>query len=556
MSSSSFFIFNNEKVQIDFEIYEKLPLEIKKEIFHKGEYYIQAPVSRSILDSFFEYIKDNNNKPTINISNIEDYILLNNELIVMSDYINEFKFVDISKISLCCKENIDTSVTEKEIAQNLDYFLNNYSEEMYNISIPKLLNIMNHKEKVLKNHNKAYEFIKHGLENNTNFCIFFDLIDFMDLSKEHINDFISNKNKYFGLTPKLNVSLYESINQKLEEIKFQQEQTLNKMIQNENNQYNKNIIVYDIEVPLNDKMTINIPLFTNVIHDDLFKFNQKLVSVQLPPSVISIGDKAFMNLKSLKHIKLSPFLHYIGNDAFNGCILLEQIEFTQFLINIDANAFAGCESLKQLHLPSSLTALGSSAFSNCTGLENVELSSSLTIITADLFNGCSLLKHIIIPTSVSNIGSRAFANCKSLEKIIIPNSVKSFDICVFEGCTSLIEVNIPESLNLINYGTFKRCSSLTKINIPSSVTQILGSSFEKCSKLEEIVIPNSVTLIGYRSFFECTSLKQIEIPRSVVKIEQSAFENCSLTARVPQSSIQIEQKAFYNPNGQIQRVNY
>lgn len=506
----TFFIINNEKVKVELEIFEKLPDEIKNQLLNSGEYFIQAPVSKSIFDSFCEYIKDNNKTPSINLSNIEDYILLNNELKVLTDYINKFKFVDLSRISLCCKENIDTSETEKHIAQNLDYFLSNYFDEMYNIPIPKLLNIMNHKEKILKNIDKAYEFFQHGLEKNSNYSIFFNLIDALDLSKESINDFISQKDKYFGFQPKLNISFIKGIYDQLKELKFQQEQAISKMMQNQYDKYEKNIIVYDLEIQPNETVTFNIPLFSNVIHDDLFICNQKLVSIQLPPSVIRIAEKAFSNLKSLKYIKLSHNLNSIGSNAFKGCESLEQIEFSPYLINIEDYAFSGCSSLKKLQLPSSLASLGSNTFSICIKLEHIELPNTLTIISNGLFDGCSMLKYINIPESVTKINSYAFRNCTSLEKIIIPSSVTSIEYCSFNGCSSLKEVNIPESINIISNGTFKGCSSL----------------------------------------------KEIEIPCSVKKIEQSAFENCLLIVKIPKTLVDIDQTAFKTSNGQIQKIYY
>ena len=74
---------------------------------------------------------------------ILEEIIRNEELKIMSDLLSKQEYTDISKLSavknVALNENDDKSIYEKYISQNLDYFIENYSEN----SLDKILECQN-----------------------------------------------------------------------------------------------------------------------------------------------------------------------------------------------------------------------------------------------------------------------------------------------------------------------------------------------------------------------------------------------------------------------------
>ena len=108
----------------------------------------------------------------------------------------------------------------------------------------------------------------------------------------------------------------------------------------------------------------------------------------------------------------------IWRGAFE-CKSLKNIEIPSSVTTIGDYAFVDCESLKNIKIPSSVTKIGESAFSGCVSLKNIEIPSSVTKIGDCAFRGCESLKNIKIPSSVTKIGDYAFVDCESLKKVRI-----------------------------------------------------------------------------------------------------------------------------------------
>lgn len=116
----------------------------------------------------------------------------------------------------------------------------------------------------------------------------------------------------------------------------------------------------------------------------------------LPDTLISIGEKAFMNCKELVEVSLPR----------NVSVLSDYI-------------FAGCSSLKLFVSPDAVTSIGKGALSGCSSLVAVNLSKNLKFIGDEAFASCIMLPNIVIPGSVTSIGDDAFYDCRILRKIII-----------------------------------------------------------------------------------------------------------------------------------------
>ena len=170
-------------------------------------------------------------------------------------------------------------------------------------------------------------------------------------------------------------------------------------------------------------------------------FDEKLVTnIEIPNTIKSIPNYAFVNCHSLTSITIPDSVTSIGDGAFRNCILLTSIIIPDSVTSIGEYAFGGCDALASITIPDSVMSIGYGAFVGCESLTSISIPNGITVIEGNTFAGCRSLGEIIIPSGVKEIGIRAFSNCRSLKSIIIPYSVQTMGEDVFEMCRSLEKI--------------------------------------------------------------------------------------------------------------------
>ena len=126
-------------------------------------------------------------------------------------------------------------------------------------------------------------------------------------------------------------------------------------------------------------------------------------TISFSSDVTEIRAGAFKGFSALLSIDLPNTVIMIGNDAFNTCNNLTAINIPNNVTTIGMGAFSLCSKLTSITIPSAVTKIGSGAFGGCTGL------------TAVTFEG----------TSCQNaLGTNVFNNVGSAEKpvtLVLPN---------------------------------------------------------------------------------------------------------------------------------------
>lgn len=138
-------------------------------------------------------------------------------------------------------------------------------------------------------------------------------------------------------------------------------------------------------------------------------------SISIPAGVTALG-------------LFSPIVVASGifhESAFSGYVEIEELDLPASVVSIGNGAFRGCTSLTSITLPEGLTMSGSYAFQNCTSLAIITLPAGLTSlgISATFGNSTSLAEIVCLPLVPPTIGSSGlFAGLPAGYQIKVPDA--------------------------------------------------------------------------------------------------------------------------------------
>ena len=225
----------------------------------------------------------------------------------------------------------------------------------------------------------------------------------------------------------------------------------------------------------------------NALEDEFGEKHSKefLISINIPNSITTIGDRAFYGCESLIKINIPNSVTTIGEGAFLGCNSLTSITIPSSVVTIIGNPFylwhgnLYNESKAFIYENHVLFNKNKTTLIAYRAKEtNYTIPNSVTTIGEHAFSGCDSLTSINIPNSVTTIGKFAFSDCASLVNINIPNSVTTIGKCAFDGCKSLTNINIPNSVTTIEDRAFRGCENLPS-HIKSDIRQRFGEKVFK-----------------------------------------------------------------------------
>jgi hypothetical protein len=251
-------------------------------------------------------------------------------------------------------------------------------------------------------------------------------------------------------------------------------------------------------------------------------------SYDIPSSVNSINNDAFIAYSNLKTITIPASVVVIGSHAFGGCLGLTSLTIASGskLKIIAGSAFHRCSSLTSFNLPASVTTMGSD-FSGCVSLSSLTVDAANTAYSADgraLYNKdkTTLLAYgssgtsFEVPSTVTTISSHAFGEFTTLSSLSIPASVTSIANNALYGCTGLSNLGIAAGnpnytsdgkalFNKDESTLMEYVNSGSSYEVPSTVTKLDAFAFCNCSNLLSLVLPASLTSVASPVAFDLMS---------------------------------------------------
>ena len=317
---------------------------------------------------------------------------------------------------------------------------------------------------------------------------------------------------------------------------------------------------------INSLTTLTIP--EGVTHIDEYACSQSnITELNLPYTLIVIGDGAFYGCNKLKRLKMYDNVTDIKQFAFSNKMLLEQFyyygtedDFNEITIGNGNTALT-----KTVSIASIFSALGSANL--LTYIIDYANNREVAVLKSAKNIDPSLLadRTVVIPSeyggrTVIGIADAAFQDCKTVKKVKIPNTLEYIGATAFNNCPELEDVvfdaeysdqggALADKVNLTSIGQYAFANSpkFKSNNIFCKVEKIEAHTCDGCTALTDFKASKATeigayafrnsgitsvknlsraTTFGDRAFQGCQGLTEVHA-RQVTGIGAWAFANCT-----------------------------
>lgn len=156
-----------------------------------------------------------------------------------------------------------------------------------------------------------------------------------------------------------------------------------------------------------------------------------------------VDEKVFTPIDAARYrllrnnISIAEGYTMIDKFCFDGFTALKTVQLPSTLLCLGDYAFTDCKRLKTINIPQSLRIIKQGAFNQCSSLTVINIPRGVLAIEDNTFMLCSSLESVEIPDTVGSIGASAFLGCEKLRKLYLPDSIKFIDKDAFANCPEL-----------------------------------------------------------------------------------------------------------------------
>lgn len=299
---------------------------------------------------------------------------------------------------------------------------------------------------------------------------------------------------------------------------------------------------------LGSSSTVSVPNLINEkivknIHSYCFSSKDKIQSITIPNSVISIGSGAFSGCNGLTKVNITDLAAWF-NISFSSSasnplyyaqhLYLNNTELTEITVpssitKINNYALYGASSITSITIPSSVTSIGDYAFSNCSAMQRIFIPRNVTVIENYSFN--MWMKSAVIYCEVDSKPNGWGDYWNKYEQFTVTVVWGSSGTPLIEFGWEYIE-NSSGTITILAYRGSEKELATPKTLANKTVSRINGYCFSDNKSITLAIISDGVEYIGERAFYQCTSLKKVYISKSVQTIyapssSELVFDGCN-----------------------------
>lgn len=154
-------------------------------------------------------------------------------------------------------------------------------------------------------------------------------------------------------------------------------------------------------------------------------------------TVTAIGNEALCKTNAtgndISTLELPTTLKTIGDGAFLGNSSLQNFSFPEGLTSIGRYAFGSIWGVTEIEIPASVTRIGGGAFQWCGNVEKIKFDAGIQLeeLESGVFEHCRKLQNMVVPESVKKINIAAFRDCRALESVVLSTGVGEIGSAAF-----------------------------------------------------------------------------------------------------------------------------
>ena len=265
-----------------------------------------------------------------------------------------------------------------------------------------------------------------------------------------------------------------------------------------------------------------VPNGVKVICDGAFS-GSKIENITFPTSLEIIEGWAFRGCPDLEILNIPDSVIEIGELAFEFCVNIKKVQLSNNLKVLNRQVFGSCNNLKELEIPASVKKIEETALGWAYNLEKLILCDGLEEINDDF--KYTKIKKLHIPKTVKKIVSGlAILGHSERTKIEYEVDGENPFFCTIDGSlyskdktrlvavfpTQIEKFIVPNGVQIIEQFVFQKLD-FEQIILPDSLTTIGHRCFENCKKIRKITLPKSLKFLDFRAFDDCENLEKITI---------------------------------------------